>query len=125
MTGRAAAGLALDLGTPPASPNSSDEFEQVSYPTHWASHDEHLPLHYMSEDKARRRVLRGPTGGPMPPGGQQNIYDVDDDQGKDVYAKLKAARGYMVGSGRITRPPPPPPASLVSAHIPVHPPEPL
>lgn len=82
--------VAVDLGTP--SPRSS--FEEINYPTTsaptaWPVQEE-LPLHYMSEDKARRRIR--PTG----PGGPHihetaPLLDEDDDGGKEVYGKMRAA----------------------------------
>lgn len=116
--------VALDFGTPPGPPSatSSDEFERVPYPeehTNWAatSHqEEELPLHYMNEEKARRRV-RGPGAGgeyagmaPMESGMEY------DDEGKDVYAKIRPTKG-RVGSGRLRRPTPPPPTSVVSVQL--------
>ena len=104
--------------------SSSDEFEKISYPSDssdWnpppivSSYNtpEELPLHYMSEDKARRRVI-GRGGGdeyggadPIDHGG--NYYD---DEGKDVYSKTRPNRG-RIGSGRLRRAPPPPPTSIV------------
>ena len=69
----------------------------------------------MSEDtSARRRVAKGPgsSGGFM----SGNDYDGDtqnDDEGKDVYSKLRPGIGGRVTSGRIHRPYPPPPTSIV------------
>jgi dolichyl-phosphate-mannose-protein mannosyltransferase len=48
--------------SPDLSPRSSSDFEEVPYPpSHWASsrQEEELPLHYINEDKARRRVAKG------------------------------------------------------------------
>jgi len=104
--------VAIDFGTPPGSPSrtSSDDFERVPYPPdhHKSQQVEELPLHYMNEDKARRRgVVRG---GPEPTG-----HEVYDDDGKDVYAKLRPFKG-RAGSGRLRRAPPPPPTTIVSIY---------
>jgi dolichyl-phosphate-mannose-protein mannosyltransferase len=103
--------IAIDFGTPPTTPprTSSDEFERVPYPPDHSKsqQQEELPLHYMSEDKARRRV--GGRGGAQL-SGREEYYDYDDD-GKDVYAKLKSTKG-TVGSGRPRRGPPPPPTTI-------------
>ncbi len=81
--------IAVDFGTDP-----EFEFEEVQYPNHWSSsnREEELPLHYMSEEKARRRVKAGPATEEYEhiekehyAGGQ--YYD---DSGKDVYSKAKA-----------------------------------
>lgn len=115
--------VSLDFGSPPGTPsrNSSDDFEQIPYPPdhlNWApsSKQEELPLHYMNEEKARRRV-RGTGGSGDFPGGVVG-HDMGmeyDDESKDVYAKLRPAKG-RVGSGRLRRPPPPPPTSIVCAN---------
>ncbi len=104
--------IAVDFGTDP-----EFEFEEVQYPNHWSSsnREEELPLHYMSEEKARRRVKAGPATEEYEhiekehyAGGQ--YYD---DSGKDVYSKAKPTSA-RIGSGRLPQPPPPPPTSLVS-----------
>lgn len=73
-------------------------------------------MHYMSEETARRRVLRGPSGnGPQAEPSQvvsEKEYEIYDDEGKDVYAKMKDMRSPL-GSGRLRRPPPPPPTTVV------------
>ena len=115
--------VVIHVGTPPEqSPRSSSDFEEISYPVHqspsWArsAREEELPLHYMSEETARRRVLRGPSGnGPQPEPSQvvsEKEYEIYDDEGKDVYAKMKDMRSPL-GSGRLRRPPPPPPTTVV------------
>jgi len=48
---------AFKFGT--SDPDAPFEFEDIPYPSqHWSavSREEELPLHYMSEEKARRRV---------------------------------------------------------------------
>ncbi|OSD08401.1 glycosyltransferase family 39 protein [Trametes coccinea BRFM310] len=119
--------LALDLGPPyDDDPASSSDFEEIPHPAahnaYWSqsssthpARDEELPLHYMSEEKARRRVTRGP--GPAGGGFASQVsekdsdYDAYDDEGKDVYSKMKAMKG-PISSGRPRRPPPPPPTTL-------------
>ena len=133
------ADVAINLGTPQGSPRTSSDFEEVHYPHQHTSaasisstgslgwttvprREEELPLpHYMSEDTARRRVPRAPAVGDgsgtyaVHDEKQALSYDAYDDGGKDVYAKMKAARG-PVGSGRVRRPPPPPPTSIVCVY---------
>ncbi|KAG1863599.1 glycosyltransferase family 39 protein [Suillus subalutaceus] len=115
----------IDFGTPPGTPlRTSSEFEEIPYPVTHPSysktspnykHEESLPLHHMNEDTStRRRVARGPgsSGGFM--SGDEHESEMhfdDDDDGKDVYSKLRPARS-RVSSGRIHRPPPPPPTSI-------------
>ena len=114
--------ISLNFGTPEVSPRTSSDFEEVPYPHqtttttaqgwHTAPREkEELPLHYMGEETARRRVTRTPGG--------NGVYDTHvegpdeyDDEGKDVYAKLKAAR-VPISSGRPRRPPPPPATTIV------------
>ena len=109
--------VALNLGTPPETPRTSSEIEEVSHPSsHWsaAHHDGELPLHYMStDDKARRRVRLG--GGALN-GNSVEAHELEplyDDEGKDVYNKMNAMRGASFG-GRPRRPVHPPPSSIVS-----------
>lgn len=118
--------VTVNFGTPPegSTPRTSSEFEEVQYPTadtaNWTSvsrsREEELPLHYMNEDKARRRVPRGPgSNGTFASlgDGPEVEYDDYDDGGKEVYSKMKATARSTLGSGRIRRPPPPPPTSIV------------
>jgi dolichyl-phosphate-mannose-protein mannosyltransferase len=106
--------VAIDFGTPPGSPSrtSSDDFERVPYPPeHYKSQqEEDLPLHYMGEDKARRRGVARTAGESS---GHEEYYD---DDGKDVYAKVRPLKS-RVGSGRPRRVPPPPPATIVCIHF--------
>lgn len=115
--------VVIHVGTPPEqSPRTSSDFEEISYPVHqspsWArsAREEELPLHYMNEETARRRVFRGSSGnGPLPEPSQavsEKEYEIYDDEGKDVYAKMKDMRSPL-GSGRLRRPPPPPPTTVV------------
>jgi dolichyl-phosphate-mannose-protein mannosyltransferase len=116
--------VALELGTPPGSPHrTSSDFEEIPYPSdHWATippassvATEELPLHYiMSEDKARRRVVRGPleSAGFGDHILEKYTSDEYDDEGKDVYTKMKPVRD-RVGSGRLRHAPPPPVTSIV------------
>ena len=108
-------GVVLDIETTSGSPpRTSSDFEEISYPlNHWATahQEEELPLHYMNEDKARRRITRGP-GSAVGHGGDKYAYE--DDEGKDVYSKARAGRhGVPAGSGRIRHAPPPPATSIV------------
>ncbi|KAL5511598.1 PMT2 [Sanghuangporus vaninii] len=122
--------VALNLGySPPASPTRiSSEYEEVNYPdssyqsSHWPSQqEEELPLHYMTEESARRRV----KGGGASSNGQEDVKHeyTYSDEGKDVYSKMRPMKGLTLG-GRPQRPPPPPPTSLTefiqqnSEHIP-------
>ena len=105
--------VAIDFGTPPEPPSrtSSDDFERVPYPPehHKSQQSEELPLHYMNEDKARwRGVARGAS--------ELNSHEEYDDDGKDVYAKLRPPKG-RVGSGRLRRAPPPPPTTIVCINL--------
>jgi len=115
--------VAVDFGAPDPDYNlprsdSSFGFEDVSYPTthHWsaAQEEQQLPLYSMSEGEARRRVRTGATGGGA--GGfdpyEKERYD-DDDEGKDVYNKPRAAQ-RQISSGRIPQHHLPPPTSIVS-----------
>lgn len=102
--------VAIDFGndsdTPP---RSSSEFEEVPYPSNSWPAPEELPLHYMSEEKARRRPVKGAhDDGPI----SVNIAHYDDD-GKDVYNKLRAVKARM-GSGRPPPPLAPPATNIVS-----------
>ena len=115
--------VALNLGySPPASPTrTSSEYEEVNYPdniyqtSHWSSQqEEELPLHYMTEETARRRVKAGSAGS----NGADDLKHEYDymDEGKDVYSKMKPMKGPTLG-GRLQRPPPPPPTNLVSSML--------
>ena len=117
--------VTVNFGTPPeaSTPRTSSEFEEVHYSAsetaNWSSarREEELPLHYMNEDKARRRVPHGPGGnGTFASIGEDpdEAYDAYDDGGKEVYSKMRAAAKSAMGSGRVRRPPPPPPTSIVS-----------
>ncbi|KAH9930672.1 glycosyltransferase family 39 protein [Fomitopsis serialis] len=114
--------IVIHVGTPPEhSPRSSSDFEEIQYPVNqspsWSTRsarEEELPLHYMSEETARRRVLRGPSGNGThqePSHAPEKEYEIYDDEGKDVYAKMKDMRSPL-GSGRLRRPPPPPPTTV-------------
>ena len=111
--------VALNLGySPPPSPTrTSSEYEEVNYPesnlasSHWSSqHEEELPLHYMTEETARRRVKAGGVPG-VGLGDVKPEYSYND-EGKDVYSKMRPMKGPTLG-GRPQRPPPPPPTNLV------------
>ena len=105
---------AFNLGTSdPAEP------EDTPYSSHhWTSvnREEELPLHYMSEEKARRRI-KAPTGSVQyDQQGKERYGDYYDDQGKDVYSKLRP-KSSRIGSGRLPQPPSPPPTSVVCSFI--------
>ena len=120
--------VVIDFGTPalPSRDSSSDDFETISYPSDssdWNpppilssyNRPEELPLHYMSEDKARRRVVgRGGGGEYADAGSMDHGGDYYDDEAKDIYSKMPD-RG-RIGSGRLRRAPPPPPTSIVRVH---------
>ena len=78
----------------------------------------------MSEEKARRRVVRVPAG-PAGMGGEHYAHatehygDYYDDQGKDVYNKVRPGN-VRLGSGRLPQRPLPPPTSLVSIRSPIN-----
>lgn len=102
--------VVLSPRTPLDSPRTSSDFEEVHYPgNNWSSSraPEELPLHYMNEDKARRRVTH-----PSAPLGQAVENMELDTEGKDVYTKMKQSHGG-IGGGRPRRAPPPPPTSIV------------
>ncbi|KAH8106915.1 glycosyltransferase family 39 protein [Cristinia sonorae] len=125
--------IALNFGTPPGSTRTSSDFEEVNYPRSntessspehsfsWTAvprREEELPLHFMNEDSARRRVVRPQGAGGSYDGHSESSapkheggYAEYDDGGKDVYSKMRAAKG-PAGSGRIHRPPPPPPTTI-------------
>ncbi|RXW18469.1 hypothetical protein EST38_g7382 [Candolleomyces aberdarensis] len=114
--------VAIDFGSPDSDiqSTSSLEFEHVGHPDHYHQHhrrtEETLPLHYMSEEKARRRVRVGGAGG----GGtdadfnekEQFEYQEYDDAGKDVYNKPRPYNGTRISSGRLPAHPLPPPTSI-------------
>ncbi|KAF9045749.1 glycosyltransferase family 39 protein [Hymenopellis radicata] len=99
--------VVLNFGaSDPDSPLSSD-FEEVSYPSS-TTQAEQLPLYHM-EEKARHRRTKGTNV----EGDAFNIPDImlQDDEGKDVYHKLRQARTGM-GGGRARQAPLPPPTSI-------------
>ncbi|KAG6819686.1 hypothetical protein H0H93_009642, partial [Arthromyces matolae] len=112
--------IAIDFGNDADSdtPHSttSSEFEEIPYPssttnnnTNWPPAQEELPLHYMNEEKARRRVGKGAHDDfPAGPRGDQDTYN---DDGKDVYNKIRSVKN-RVGSGR-PPPTPSPPATTI------------
>src|ERR1700744_818843 len=90
-----------------SSPRSSSEFEEVNYPPSFNDpfQGEELPLHYM-EDRARRRI-KGPGG----VGLVVHPSSYADDDGKNVYTKIRSdGRHPIVHSRRY----PPPPTNIVS-----------
>ena len=79
--------------------------------------DQALPLyHHHMEDTARHRRTKGSAEH----GDGDGDIELDeklrlqyDDQGKDVYSKLRAPVRTGLGGGRVRQPPPPPPTSIV------------
>ncbi|KAJ2933739.1 hypothetical protein H1R20_g3356, partial [Candolleomyces eurysporus] len=114
--------VAIDFGSPESDiqSTSSLEFEHVGHPDHYHQHHHHraeetLPLHYMSEEKARRRVRVGGAGGGTDADfneKEQFEYQEYDDAGKDVYNKPRPYNGTRISSGRLPAHPLPPPASI-------------
>lgn len=90
----------------PSSERSSSEFEEVNYPSGFAEPypTEELPLHYMEDKQARRRI-KGPGGSGIPSKDEYSTAQPDDD-GKDVYAKERLLRRPMVA--HVRRHPAPP-----------------
>ena len=75
----------------------------------WSVHSQHeqdLPMYSVTEEKARRRVPHASSGSDAYPAYVEGP-DVYDDEGKDVYAKMRTSK-MPTGSGRPRRPPPPP-----------------
>lgn len=108
---------AFNLGT--SDPDSPFEFEHIPYPSqHWSSvnPEEGLPLHYMSEDKTRRRVKASTVSTYDQQEKEPYYADYYDDEGKDVYSKLRP-KSSRLSSGRMPQPPLPPPTSVVSSII--------
>ena len=104
---------AFNLGTSDPDPF---EFEHIPYPSqHWSSvnREEGLPLHYMSEDKTRRRVKASTVSTYDQQEKEPYYADYYDDEGKDVYSKLRP-KSSRLSSGRLPQPPLPPPTSVVS-----------
>ena len=66
-------------------------------------------MHYLSEDTARRRV-KGAAEGNSPE--ETKAEPEYNDEGKDVYNKMRVVKGPTLG-GRPQKPPPPPATSLV------------
>lgn len=111
--------VAVDFGVADSeTPRTSSEFEEIPYPpNHWAAsrQEEELPLHYMSEEKARRRTGRGGHEGAGiydTPGTKEQHQDEYNDEGKDVYNKIRPVKN-RVGSGRMPPPPAPPATTIV------------
>lgn len=113
--------VAIDLGSP-ISRRSSSDFEDVGYPSQYhprspyeSTHpEEELPSHYMQEETTRRRGPRAAQVNEYYDEVQQESYY--DDEGKDVYSKMSAAKTGL-GGGRVRRPPAPPPSNLVRGRV--------
>lgn len=129
--------VAVEIGTP-SSRSSFEEIQHPSYSNHghgWTSNPppiEELPMHYVTDEKARRRIVRpvGPGSTPLTPNdmvddddnGYEHTYsnqgdderhhmyqdhppreEYDDyDGGKEVYGKIRVAHAL----NRLPRPPP-------------------
>lgn len=104
--------VAIDIESDPYLPAS--EYEQVSHQNtnyHWSEQHQELPLHYMSEETARRRLkpsVGEPYGSPV----QKESFEDYDDESKDVYNKAKLI-STRVSSGRPPQRPLSPPTSPV------------
>ncbi len=98
--------------------SSSSDFEEVQYPpNNWAQATEQLPLYHM-EEKARRRTKGGVPS--FEDDGYEAAQKTDyayNDEGKDVYNKMRSPRSGM-GGGRPRMAPPPPPTSIVRISLP-------
>ena len=108
---------AFNLGT--SDPDAPFEFEHNLYPSqHWSSanREEGLPLHYMSEDQTRRRVKASSVSTYDQQEKEPYYADYYDDEGKDVYSKIRPKSSRLT-SGRPPQPPLPPPTSVVSFSI--------
>lgn len=121
--------VALELGTPPDSPlRTSEEFEQVPYPTntsstegHWGPPrnlvEEELPLHYMNEDKAARRRVR-PNMGVLHESGSRK-YEAEYDDEKELYHdKLRPVHIPRIGRSMHRNLPPTNLVSIIHHHLP-------
>lgn len=103
------AAIAVDIGDT----DSPTQYEPIPYPSanyHWS--EQQLPLHYMSEETARRRIkISGGAalGSPLP----KESYEHYDDESKDVYSKFRPPSA-RIASGRLPQPHQPPPTSIVS-----------
>jgi len=114
--------IAITVDSPPVTPpRVSSDFEEIDYPTitsnNWqqSRREEELPLHYMTEDTARRRVVRGPVPEQAGGFGRREKSWGSNDEGKDVYSKIGQPK---FGSGRpVRRAPPPPPTTFVCCEL--------
>ena len=80
-------------------PRSSSDYEEIQA--------QELPLHYMNEDKARRRVPKGPSSIGYPSTDDIAARDAyDDDEGKDVYNKARPIPRLSSGRNRPIHQPP-------------------
>lgn len=114
--------VVVDFGAPDSDnpSRSSSEFEEIQYPSnHWGTSraEGELPLHYMSEDKARRRVVRSGEGAGIYDAPEKLPYQGYDDEGKDVYNKPRPIQN-RIGSGRLPQHPAPPATSIVRSYNP-------
>ena len=99
---------AFNLGTNDA----PFEFEHNPYTRPSVNREEGLPLHYMSEDITRRRVKATTVSTYDQQEKEHHYGEYYDDEGKDVYSKLRP-KSSRLSSGRLPQPPLPPPTSVV------------
>jgi hypothetical protein len=104
----------INLGT--SDPDAPFEFEHNPYPRSSANREEGLPLHYMSEDKTRRRVKAMTVSMYDQQEKEHNYGEYYDDEGKDVYSKLRP-KSSRLSSGRLPQLPLPPPTSVVGSIV--------
>ncbi|KAL0580607.1 Dolichyl-phosphate-mannose--protein mannosyltransferase 2 [Marasmius crinis-equi] len=128
------AAVTLEFGGDSSPTRTSSDFEEIHYPTsHPSSHNHHhhsqeleLPTYYM-EETARRRTKAATSNGAGSSGYDEKSdysaaqhdkqHELYDDEGKDVYSKMRLPPGVMMnrnrmGSGRVRQMHTPPPTSL-------------
>lgn len=99
--------VAIDLGT--GEPDTRASHFGTSHPSNYRTSSqlgEDLPLHYMSEESARRRTVRTAADARSPYREKGPLENWDDD-----CKKLRSIKSH-VGSGRIPQPHPPPATNL-------------
>ncbi|KAF9532737.1 glycosyltransferase family 39 protein [Crepidotus variabilis] len=106
--------VAVDIGSsePDLPPEYHDPVPSSLTNTRWEQSHQ-LPLHYMAEDTARRRVKAPMSAGlgyePDTP--KEHYGEYYNDEGKDVYNKLRP-QVARIGSGRMPQVHQPPPTSI-------------